>query len=524
VTEHLLSALAAVLERQGLLHAGGPSDGADPLIEGVRYDSRQVGPGDLFVARRGEHADGHDHVEEAVRAGAAAVLVERSFPGLTVPALVVRDAKEALGLAAAWRADQPTHTLGVVGITGTDGKTTTACLVRAVLEQAGLPAGLVGTIDVVVAGRSLGNAARTSTPEAPELQAHLAAMLAGGDRFAVVESSSHGLAQRRVSGVAYDVAVLTNVTSEHLEFHGTLEAYRAAKRDLFARLAVSGSNPDKGWGKHAVVNADDPEGERAAGVAQAASARVWRYGAAGELGDRDPASLDIAATDLAETPAGMEVAMVAGAWQGTVELRLAGRFNVHNALAAMGVAAALDLDLDAAAAALGEVAAVPGRMQRIDEGQPFSVIIDYAHTADSLAKVLDELVPSAAGSGLIAVFGSAGDRDRSKRKPMGRVAGDRCRLVVVTDEDPRSEDRWAILEDVAAGAEAAGRQRGHDLLLIADRDAAIEEALRRARPGDVVLLAGKGHEKTIEDADGERAWDEAAVARAALRALAEARS
>jgi UDP-N-acetylmuramoyl-L-alanyl-D-glutamate--2,6-diaminopimelate ligase len=211
--------------------------------------------------------------------------------------------------------------------------------------------------------------------------------------------------------------------------------------------------------------------------------------------------------------------MQAGAWSGTVSLRLAGRFNVANALAAMGVALSLGLEPEVAAAALGSVAAVPGRMQRIDEGQPFSVVIDYAHTADSLAKVLDELDPRVPSAGLIVVFGSAGERDPSKREPMGRVAGERCRLVVVTDEDPRGEDRRSILEAIASGAEAAGRRRDQDLLLIADRDEAIATAIASARPGDVVLLAGKGHERTIETAAGELAWDEEAVAREALRAL-----
>ncbi len=492
---------------------------ADPTISAVRYDSRQVRAGDLFVARRGQHSDGHDHLASAVAAGAVAVLVERPMPGIEVPELVVRDAKVALGIAAAWRAGDPSQDLGVVGITGTDGKTTTAYLVRAILEAARRPAGLMGTTDVIVAGESRGNDARTSTPEAPELQGHLAAMLAGGDRWAVVESTSHGLAQQRVSGVAYDVAVLTNITSEHLEFHRTIDAYRAAKHSLFARLAISAENPEKGWGKHAVVNADDPESERVVEVATAAGARVWRYGLAGDLARRDASELDLAATSLAETPSGMRIGLRAGSWSGAATLRLAGRFNVANALAALGVARALELDLDDATAALAGLEAVPGRMQRIDEGQPFSVVIDYAHTAESLAKVLDELAPTDPAGGLIAVFGSAGDRDPSKRGPMGRVAGERCRLVVVTDEDPRSEDREAILESIAAGAEAVGAQRGQDLLLIADRDAAIAEALRRARPGDAVLLAGKGHEKTIETAGGERPWDEAAVTREALRSL-----
>jgi UDP-N-acetylmuramoyl-L-alanyl-D-glutamate--2,6-diaminopimelate ligase len=342
-------------------------------------------------------------------------------------------------------------------------------------------------------------------------------MLSAGDDWAVVESSSHGLAQQRVGGVAYDVAIFTNLTSEHLEFHGSLDAYRAAKRSLFARLATSAENPEKGWGKHAVVNADDAEGEAMARVAMAAGARVWRYGLAGDLGSGEAAILDLAATGLEERGDHMHVTMRAGAWHGGVDLRLAGRFNVANALAAMGVAAALRLDLDDAALALAAVDGVPGRMQRIDEGQPFSVIVDYAHTTDSLTKVLDELRPIDPGGGLIAVFGSAGERDPSKREPMGRVAGERCRVVIVTDEDPRGEDRDAILAAIAAGAEAAGRKRDRDLFIIPERAAAIRRAMRLARPGDVVLLAGKGHEKTIEAAGDELPWDEAAVARAAIR-------
>jgi UDP-N-acetylmuramoyl-L-alanyl-D-glutamate--2,6-diaminopimelate ligase len=514
VTEHRLSELGALLHHRGLLASEPlPAHTAetDPCIGAIRYDSRRVAPGDLFVARPGQHADGHDHVPDAVASGAAAVLVERPVPGIMVPELVTCDAKIALGLASAWRAGHPSHELGVVGITGTDGKTTTAYLIRALLEDAGYPAGLLGTTDVIVAGASQGNEARTSTPEAPELQAHLAAMLAGGDRWAVVESTSHGLAQHRVRGTAYDLAVLTNITSEHLEFHGSLDAYRAAKRSLFALLEVSDENPEKGWGKHAVVNADDAQGEACADVARKAGAGIIRYGQTGDV--------DIIATGLQETPSGMRIAMRSRAWEGIVPLRLAGRFNVANALAAMGVALALELDMDRAADSLGALPAVPGRMQRIDEGQPFSVIIDYAHTADSLAKVLDELAPADPAGSLIAVFGSAGDRDPSKREPMGRAAGERARLVIVTDEDPRSEDRVAIIDAIARGAQASGKHRGEDLLLIPDRAEAIARAMRSARPGDVVLLAGKGHEKTIETAAGEIPWDEAATAREALRSL-----
>lgn len=518
-----LSGLLRLLDERGQLAelvSGQP--GGDPGIGAIRYDSRAVVAGDVFVARRGRHADGHDHVPDAVRAGAVALVVERSRGDLGIPELVVRDAPLALATAAAWRAGDPSRQLGIVGITGTDGKTTTAYLVRAVLEASGRRTGLLGTTDVIVGGRSLGNAARTSTPEAPELQGHLAAMLAAGDTWAVVESTSHGLAQQRVAGVAYDVAVLTNVTSEHLEFHGSVEAYRTAKQRLFGLLAVSAANPDKGWGKHAVVNADDEQGRLAADIAASVGAGVLRYGSAEGRRVAPELAPDIAASDVSDGPDGLRFLARTAGWSGPVELRLAGRFNVHNALAALGVAAALGLDIAASAGALARLDAVPGRMQRIDEGQPFSVIVDYAHTAEALGTVLDGLRPSQPGAGLIAVFGSAGERDTTKRTVMGRVAGERCRLVVVTDEDPRGEDRMAILEAIAAGAEAVGQRRGHDLLVIPDRAEAIAEAVRRARPGDVVLLAGKGHERTIETAAGDVPWDEAAAAREALQALRRA--
>jgi UDP-N-acetylmuramoyl-L-alanyl-D-glutamate--2,6-diaminopimelate ligase len=517
-----LSDLVALLSARGRLMEASRTPGAgpitaDPAIGSVAYDSRSVTPGALFVAVRGREDDGHAHAAEAVERGAVAVLCEAPIPDLRVPQVRVDGGRAALALAAAWQAGFPSHGLGVVGITGTDGKTTTAYLVRAILEATRGGCGLVGTIDVVVGGRSLGNPARTTTPEAPELQGYLADMRRAGDRWAVVESTSHGLALERVAEVAYDVAVLTNVTSEHLELHATLEAYVAAKERLFGHLAVSESNPEKGLGKHAVLNADDPRADGFERVARAAGAHVLRYGLArGAQGSGGP---DLTAMPVEDGPAGLRFRVRTPRWEGPVGLQLAGRFNVHNALAALGVAEALGVDAGAAASAMAALSAVPGRMQRVDMGQPFSVVIDYAHTADSLAKVLDELRPAeSTGGGLIAVFGSAGERDTQKRAPMGRVAGERCRLVVVTDEDPRREDRRAILEAIACGAEQAGRVPGRDLLVIEDRSEAIVAAIARARPGDVVLLAGKGHERSVETAEGPRPWDEDAAARAALRA------
>ncbi len=515
---HGLGSLIALLESRSLLRSVLPAGSTPPAvvpIAAVAHDSRRVRPGTLFVAVVGQHSDGHLHAPAAVAAGAPAIIGERAVPNVPVPQLLVSASRPALATAAAWVNDFPSHRLGVVGITGTDGKTTTAHLVRRMLDACDLPSGLVGTIEVVAGGRSLTDTGRATTPEAPELQGHLAAMLDAGDRFAVLESTSHGLAQDRAVEVAYDVAVLTNIGHEHLEFHRTHEAYRAAKRRLFQLLAVSDANPEKGWGKTAVVNRDDRWADEFVATAKASGAEILTYGT-------DPDGMtEIRARAVHEGPARLSIAVETPRWSDRVTLRLAGRFNVENALAAIGVGEALDLDPERMRAALREVEAVPGRMERVDQGQPFRVIVDYAHTPGALAKVLDGLAPLAAagGGGLIAVFGSAGDRDVLKRPMMGRIAGERCRLVVLTDEDPRSEDPEAILDQIAVGAEGAGRRRDHDLLLIPDRAVAIERALDLARPGDVVLLAGKGHERTIEMGGGSLAWDEVAAARRALEGL-----
>jgi UDP-N-acetylmuramoyl-L-alanyl-D-glutamate--2,6-diaminopimelate ligase len=487
-------------------------------VRHVDYDSRRVSAGSLFTAIPGSRADGHDFVPQALAAGAAALLVERPLPGVRVPQLVVRAARPALATAAAWLEGFPSTALGIVGITGTDGKTTTSFLVRAMLEAAGYPCGLSGTVTTVAGGRRYGGASRSTTPEAPELQAALAAMVAAGDRFAVVESTSHGLAQDRVGEVAYDVAVLTNLTHEHLEFHRTHEAYRAAKRRLFEALAVGDRNPDKGWGKTGVINFDDRWAGEFADATHRAGARLVTYGRA--------AAADVRLVSLRQDTTGLRLEVETPRWRGPLALRLAGSFNGHNALAAIAVGEALGLDPAAMRRGLEAVERVPGRMERVFSSLPFSLVVDYAHTPNALQLVLDDLAPVAAdsGGGLVVVFGSAGERDVLKRPLMGRVAGERCRLVVVTDEDPRGEDRERILREIAAGAEEAGRIEGRDLLVIPDRTAAIRAAVERAGPGDVVLLAGKGHESTIEMADGPHPWDERAVAEAALAAVLEART
>jgi UDP-N-acetylmuramoyl-L-alanyl-D-glutamate--2,6-diaminopimelate ligase len=492
----------------------GPAALAGTLVRGVACDSRRVRPGSIFVAIPGHRTDGHDFAGRAVAAGAAAILVERPLPGLAAPQLVVERSRAALATAAAWWYGDPGSEIGVVGITGTDGKTTTSFLAVAALEAAGLRTGMIGTIATRIGGEQEDDEGHVTTPEAPALQAALRAMVAAGDEAVVIETTSHGLALGRVDEIAYDVAILTNLTHEHLELHGTWEAYRDAKVSLFERLAAHPAGGAAGlrrpWPRTGIVNADDPSAGLFVGAAQEAGARVLTYGT-------DPAA-DVRAVHIEEGPDGLRIRYEAPAGPGALALRLAGRFNVHNALAVVALGEALGLDPAAIGDGLGSLASVPGRMERIVAGQPFEVIVDFAHSPASLSTVLELLAPGAAarGGGLIAVFGSAGERDTAKRAVMGRIAGERCRLVVVTDEDPRGEDRHAILDEIARGAEAAGRRRGHDLLVVADRRAAIEAAFEAARPGDVVLLAGKGHERTIEGPDGPLPWHEPTVARELL--------
>ncbi len=485
-------------------------------VTGIAYDSRSVEPGNLVFAIRGDHVAGHDFVAAAAARGALAAVVERPVDA-AIPQLRVDRSLAALAIGACWWWADPSAGLGVVGITGTDGKTSTSRLSAAVLEASGWRAGIISTIGGRIGGVDERYPPHATTPQAPELQRALAAMRAAGDRVAVVETTSHGLALGRIDGVRYDIAVLTNVTHEHLEFHGSWEAYRDAKRSLFARLATDGSNPpkaDPGWPRTAILNADDPSVELFAETAHAAGARILRYGRA--------RGADMRLVRVHDDGRRLHVTWDGPGGRRRAALRLAGRFNAWNALAAATVGEAIGLDREAVVAGLEGLTRVAGRMERVDVGQPFRVVIDYAHTPNSLGLVLDELGPvaRAGGGGLIAVFGSGGERDLEKRPMMGRVAAERCRLVIATDEDPRNEDPMAIIEAIAVGAEAAGAVRGKNLRLIQDRHEAVAMAIGAARPGDVVLLAGKGHEHNILVANGgEVPWDERAAAIDALQAL-----
>lgn len=481
-----------------------PEGSGDADVRTLAYDSRKAGPGSVFVAIRGFHRDGHEFVADAARRGALAVVAERAVTA-EVPQAVVPDTRVALADLAAELFDHPTRKLKLVGVTGTDGKTTTVHLVSDVLEAHGERTGFSTTVDFKLADSAWANETRQSTQEAVEIQEFFAELLVSGGTWGVLEATSHALALQKVRGCEVDIAVFTNLTPEHLDFHGTLQSYLDAKAVLFDML---GTSVDKGVPKTAVLNADDPHWRYLAD--RAGSAKVITYGI--------DAHADLQGTIVSADAAGSRVRVAFRDETVEVVLPLVGRFNVHNALAAAGAGVAAGASLATAKTALEGAVPVRGRMERVVCGQPFAVIVDYAHTPESLDKVLALLRPLTAGH-LIAVFGSAGERDRTKRPRLAEVASRYADLFVITQEDPRLEDPKAILAEIEAGAIAAGKRRGTDYLVIDDRAEAVREAIRRATAGDTVLLAGKGHEGSIIVGEEKVPWDEAGVARNALREL-----
>jgi UDP-N-acetylmuramoyl-L-alanyl-D-glutamate--2,6-diaminopimelate ligase len=467
-------------------------------ITGVHDDSRAVEPGNLFVAVKGLRVDGHDFVGQAIERGASAAAVERVVGELPVPQLIVDRGAASLASAAAWWYADPSRHLLTVGVTGTNGKTTTSFLAAAGLAGAGFATGLIGTIGIRVAGQFVPNQEPNTTPGALPLQRILRDMVDSGERAAVIETSSHGLAADRVASVDYDAAVFTNLSHEHLDFHGTFDAYRWAKVSLFERLPQHAKGGRPGVG---VINADDPHANAFIDATRGAKALPVTYGERPEA--------DVRLTGLSTEASGTHMKVQVAGRARKLHLRLPGRFNAYNAMAVLGLAHGWGLDLGAVSASLEAVAGVPGRMERVDLGQPFMVVIDYAHTSASLDAVLRELQPlTRHGRGVITVVGASGERDVGKRPLMGGAAAKRSRLLIVTEDDSRNEDPAAIFEAIAAGAEAAGMRWGEDLLVIGDRREAIAEAFRRARPGEVVLIAGKGHETWNVGPNGPEPWSD----------------
>jgi UDP-N-acetylmuramoyl-L-alanyl-D-glutamate--2,6-diaminopimelate ligase len=458
--ERLIAALApdAVLGRQSV------------DVRDLAYDARAVR---------------HDFAAEAVANGAIALVVERDV-GLEVPQLVVSDARASMAVAADAFFGEPTKELEVAGVTGTNGKTTTAFLLHAILAAAGRRPGLLGTVESRVGG-NVRPVVRT-TPEAIDLQRTFREMLDAGDRSVAMEASSHAAALRRLDRVRFDVLAFTNLSQDHLDFHGSMEDYYAAKRRLFM-----GAAPPP-----AAVNVGDEWGRRLADeLADAARAPLVTYGVADDA--------DIRPDDLALDGAGARFRA------GGIELRtsLRGRFNVENVLGAVAAGQLLDVDDEAIAAGVAAVTGVPGRFEAIDEGQPFTVLVDYAHTPDSLDNVLRTARDFADGRVLV-VFGAGGDRDRGKRPLMGRVAAELADVVLVTSDNPRSEEPVAIIQDILQGA-------GLEVEIDPDRRSAIRRAVSLAEPGDVVVIAGKGHEQGQEIGAEKLPFDDREVAREALR-------
>lgn len=481
-------------------------------ITGVEHDSRLVRAGSLFAAVPGFTSDGHAFLAQALAAGAGVVLVQRDHEPLwrdlppSAAIVVVDDSRTALAAAAAWFFGHPGREMVVVGITGTDGKTTTSHLLSAIFAAAGARVGRLGTVDVSLPGEQGSVSNRMTTPESPEVQRLLRRMAESGCDYAIVESTSHGLALHRLDQVDYDIAVLTNVTGDHLDFHKTFEAYREAKSLLFSALS---SGSAKAVRKTAVVNADDPSASFMLG--RAAGAASLRYA-------MESRRADVLARNVRLRPDGSDFRIVSPAGAIETSIRLPARFNVANALAAATAALAAGIDLPAVARGLADCPGVPGRMERVHAGQPFEVIVDYAHTGDAVRKVLEVLRPLTAGR-LFVVVGAAGERDPGRRFGVARAAAAGADFAVFTNEDPRSEDPAAIVREIGRHAEGAGRVRGTDFLEIEDRGEAVAAALVLAAPGDVVVICGKGHEQSIIYGSEARPWDDREVARRALAAL-----
>jgi len=490
----------------------------DPPILGLAYDSREVQPGWLFAALEGLHTDGHRYIGQALQRGAAAVLHGRPLAEVREGVAYVRvaDPRRVLSTLADAFHGRPSRSLAVIGVTGTDGKSTTVYLLHQLLAALGQPSGFLSTVSFQAGGELRSNPLRQSTPEAPEVHALLAEMVRAGKRYAVLEATSHGLSARtgRLGDVRFQAAVCTNLTHEHLEFHGTFEQYRSDKANLFRALdrvepairgveEALGAAQDRRFG---VANAQDPSH---AYLASQTRRPVHLFGT------RSPAA-ELAARGFRGDLEGSSFTLRWLGGEAPVSLPLPGQHNVENLLAAcLAVHRLLGVPYAELLPLLPGLQGVPGRLQPVRAGQPFRVIVDYAHTPEAFARVLPFARALTPGR-LIAVFGSAGERDTAKRPLQGEVASRHCDLLVLADEDPRGEDPRAILRDIAAGCRLGA---GQELLLEPDRRRAILEALRRAQPGDTVLLLGKGHEASIIYPDAPLPWNEAEAALEALRAL-----
>jgi UDP-N-acetylmuramoyl-L-alanyl-D-glutamate--2,6-diaminopimelate ligase len=481
-----------------------PDGQGDHEITSLAVDSRQVQAGACFVAIPGSVLDGHSFIQDAIQHGAAIVVGEKIPSDLTVPSIQVEDSRLAWAqLSAAWHA-YPARSLVMIGITGTDGKSTTSNLLFQILKEAGIPTGMITTVNAIIGDEVSDTGLHVTTPDAFEVQAYLQRMVVAGMTHCILETTSHGLAQHRVSACDFDLAVVTNITHEHLDYHGSLEAYRAAKASLFSGL--SRSHPKENQLKRtAILNKDD---ECYSLLDEVTDVRKVTYAVI--------ADGDVRAENVESTPSGVKLRIKGLGYVQAVESALIGRYNAHNILAAFSAAVeGLGLDPVMAAKGIKNLEAVPGRMEVIDLGQPFLAIVDFAHTPNALRQALKTARELAEGR-VICVFGSAGLRDKEKRRLMAEVSAELADLTILTAEDPRAESLDSILEEMAAGARSKGILEGEDFWRVPDRGEALRFALRLAEPEDLVITCGKGHEQSMCFGTVEYPWDDRTALRAAL--------
>jgi UDP-N-acetylmuramoyl-L-alanyl-D-glutamate--2,6-diaminopimelate ligase len=500
VWEDLIAALPAELSDLAGTLSVHPS-----AVTGIVLDSRRVEKGNIFVALTGGNTDGHVYIPDALHRGAALVVGEKPVNLIGIPYVLVKDSREALAYFSAAFFGLPARRMTVIGVTGTDGKTTTVNLIYEILLAAGMKAGMISTVNAVIGDRLLDTGFHVTTPEAPDVQNYLAQMVEAGITHVVLETTSHGLDQHRVSACEFDLAVVTNITHEHLDYHKTYESYRDAKARLFTSLALTPLKPHGNY-RLAVLNRDDASYEYLQPIVE----KYYSYGLS--LG------ADLQAHDVVTSSKGIEFTAVGPDFSLPISTRLLGEYNVSNCLAALAITRmGLGIASEAVQNGIRNLAVIPGRMERIDLGQDFLAIVDFAHTPNALRVALmaaRRLIGE--GGRVIAVFGSAGLRDRLKRRMMAQISVELADATVLTAEDPRSDSLEAILEEMASGARTGGGVEGQTFWRVPDRGEALRAALRIARKGDMIIALGKGHEQSMCFGETEYPWDDRIAMRSAL--------
>lgn len=480
-------------------------------VNGIESDSRKIQDGMIFVAYPGVTLDGHQFIVAAVQNGANSIVgewevseIRQLLPSeIKIPYIQVPDGREALAwLNAAWHGF-PARSMTMIGVTGTDGKTSTVEIIHQILRTAGRKVGMISTVNAVIGDQAIDTGLHTTTPDSPDLQQMLARMRQAGVKICVLEVTSHGLAQHRVTACEFDAAIVTNITHEHLDIHGTLEAYRAAKTSLFSRLAHEHHKP--GVPKIAILNREDSSFDY-----------LWPYAAHIKLSYNVGKPGDVTAQNVTHEPDRTRFDINSPQGQISIETALIGDFNVSNILAAAATCLALEIDTDAIREGVASVTGIPGRMERVDRGQPFLALVDFAHTPNSLEQALKAARRLSKNGRLITVFGCAGLRDVEKRPVMGRIAAQLADYAILTAEDPRTEDLDVIIQAIAEGCLQAGAIEGEDFERVPDRSAALARAVELAQAGDIIIACGKGHEQSMCFGHTELPWDDRKALAAAL--------